>query len=498
YLPLHKELMAEVLSSNYTVFENRHLKRKDGKIIPIDFTTLHSEANGRHVIQGIVRDKSELRAMEEELEVVVQTDALTGLLTRSALAEELGRTFQSYRENGKKFAYFTVDIDHQKEINDAFGRAVGDQAIKEVANRLRSRLPEAIIGRTGGDEFGIICLTCTTASSVKMVGETLLEVFKRGITLDKTIYHLSVSIGGTLVRERTKDVDELVGEADAAVLESKTNIRGQFVLYKKGMLGKIQERAGIRDDLARAVEEDEFVPHFQPILNLSTGKLVGLEALIRWQHPKMGLMSPGGFIDIAEDTKLIIPMGLSMLEKAATQLCRWRRSRKIDRDVRLSINLAPTQFRSETLEQDLIGILEKTGFPANRLELEITERLLELDFGDLDQRLSRLRKAGIAIVMDDFGTGFASFHNLSRMPLDKLKIPREFVRDFTDNRAHREIVRAIATMAKTLEIDAIIEGIETEEQNSLAQQLGCRFGQGFLFCKPKSSRDMSSWLKSEK
>ncbi|MDX1580175.1 MAG: EAL domain-containing protein, partial [Alphaproteobacteria bacterium] len=482
-------------SRDRLVFEKEgEVLHRNGHLVPVTCYTISSTVSGRKVLQGFFRDRSEVQQVNEKLRELSERDSLTKVLNRSAFSERLQEHFSTLAE-GEAFGFIILDVDHQKEINDGFGRDFGDEVLKRMARRLRQSMPNAILGRTGGDEFSLILPDSKTSDGLERAALRLQDSLSRTYNVRDHTIRATVSLGGTVARGSMENIDELLGEADGALTDAKMQGRNIYRAFSRDLSERFKDRAALRQELRQAIDNREFVAHLQPQFDISSGDLVGLEALARWSHPERGLVGPGEFISLAEGSDLILPLGALVFEDAVRQFKSMRGLGLLGEQVKMAVNLAPTQFRAGDLEDELLRITNEAGIAPKLIELEITERLLEYEVDNVLARMERLQDQGFSFVLDDFGTGFASFHNLDRLPLSKLKIPREFIKDIETNTTHRHFVRIIAEMSQELALDVVAEGIETEAQANMAMKSGCRFGQGFLFARPMSAEQLPDFLR---
>jgi diguanylate cyclase (GGDEF)-like protein len=387
-----------------------------------------------------------------------------------------------------------IDLDRFKNINDSLGHDFGDKLLQEVANRLRGALRESdIVARLGGDEFVVLVEGWFEAADLSAIGEKILQAVSRPILLDGQEYELTTSIGISTYPQHGTNGQDLLRHADVAMYRAKDLGKNNFQFYAELMDFNSVDHLRMESALRRALARDEFRLHYQPIINLATGYLVGMEALIRWQHPVDGLLPPNDFISIAEESGLIVPIGEWVLRTACAQNRFW-----LDKGygpIRVSVNLSARQF-----QPNLIGIvtrvLEETGLPAQLLELEITESMVMQNPDQAVRLLNELRDMGIALSIDDFGTGYSSLTYLKRFPIDSLKIDRSFISELPVDSDSAAIVRAIIQLAHSLEIHVVGEGVETQEQAGFLSEHSCDRVQGFHYSKPMPPNDFQQLIHS--
>jgi diguanylate cyclase (GGDEF)-like protein len=387
----------------------------------------------------------------------------------------------------------TVDIDDFKGINDAHGHAAGDLLLGAIAQRLRTALRSADIpARLGGDEFAVL-LEGMDARGAGAVARRVLAELRQPLVVDGAEVWPTASIG---VAATTGDLggDELMRHADIAAYEAKSQGKNRVEVFTTGMRSGALTRAAIALDLRRAVDRDELFLEYQPVVRLRNGEIVGVEALVRWRHPERGVVSPGEFIPVAEETGLIVPLGAWVLREACRQVQVWRAALAPDRPLRLSVNVSPRQMR----ERDFVGtvreIMASTGFDPTHLVLEVTEGALVDNVSEARQRLEQLRAAGVRVALDDFGTGYSSIGYLRGLPLDAVKIDRVFVAGLAGDSAARELALAVVRLVDTLGLPVIAEGVETVEEVDYVGALGVDFGQGHHFSPPIDPDRMAALL----
>jgi len=419
----------------------------------------------------------------QRLAYLAQFDSLTGLPNRGLLEDRLKQTIaQSWRRQRPAGVLF-VDLDRFKLVNDTLGHAIGDDLLREVAARLQASIRvDDTAGRISGDEFAIVLADLAGAEDAAVVAEKILDALARPFTFPDGETFVSASIGISIYPADGEDGETLLCNADMAMYQAKKASRNSYQYFTEQMNERSVAKLQLNTDLRHAVERREFMLHYQPKVDLATGRLVAMEALLRWSHPQRGTVSPADFIPALEDSGLILPVGEWVLDEACAQLVRWQRLGLAP--VPVAINLSAKQFRRPDLDAGIQRTLEKAGIPARLIELEITESSLAEDPEDAVRQLENLRAAGIRISIDDFGTGYSSLAYLTRLPLSALKIDRSFVRDCHTNALSASIVRAVINMAHNLSLTVIAEGVETEAQAQLLRLLGCHQAQGYFFGKP--------------
>jgi diguanylate cyclase (GGDEF)-like protein/PAS domain S-box-containing protein len=472
----------------------------DGELPVLAQFLAHRDPDGGVAFySAVMRDISERKAFEARLEHQATHDPLTGLPNRTLLLDRLTVALARARRHGTRLAVLFCDLDQFKVINDSRGHPFGDRLLRDIAARLRSALrPEDTVARFGGDEFVVLTEDLGSEEDAIALGRRIQEVLAERFDVDGTEVFLGTSVGIAYHRPRSGDADgepqdgsravgslpspeSLLREADTAMYRAKERGRGGIVVFDETLRSRTLRRLEIETDLRRALERGELVLHFQPVVDLATGTIRHLEALVRWHHPQRGLLVPVDFVSIAEDSGLIVPIGAWILEAACHQLGEWRARGVARTDLGVSVNLSGRQFSDPTLPDRLAAVLSATGLPPGTLTLEITESLL-MDDVELSQALlGRLKDLEVRVAVDDFGTGYSSLSYLRSFPVDELKIDRSFVSGLGPAGGDEAIVAAVVRLAESLGLDTVAEGVETEAQRQQLLRLGCRFGQGHRF-----------------
>ena len=464
----------------------KRYRRKDGSYVWVEISFSRTRALATGGPSGWVaslRDISARKEAEQQITHMALHDALTGLPNRLLFRDRLNQELVNARRYGGSFAVVACDLDRFKAVNDTLGHPAGDKLLRIVADRLVSVVRNVdTVARLGGDEFAIILSWLDEPQAVSAAAERIIEVVGLPIDLDGTTACIGISIGIAMGTVETEDADALFKNADIALYRAKAAGRNTLSFYEPGMDGVVADRSALERDLSNAVREGGFVLHYQPILNLAAHEPSGFEALIRWQHPTRGMVSPADFIPLAEDTGLIVPLGAWTLQEACREAAGW------PGDLRVAVNVSAIQFQKSGFEQAVLGALAGSGLAPQRLELEITESILVADAEAVITCLHRLRALGVRIAMDDFGTGYSSLSYLRRFPFDKIKIDRSFIRDIADPDA-AAIVRAIVGIGTQLGASITAEGVETDEQLARVRQEGCAEVQGFYFSQPLPAKD---------
>ncbi|GJE42246.1 bifunctional diguanylate cyclase/phosphodiesterase [Methylobacterium soli] len=447
--------------------------------IPVRVIARRTTIKAKPHIVVAVRDQRERLRAEAEMHRLAHHDALTGLANRHQFNQTLAARLSSRRGEDGTFALLLLDLDRFKLVNDTLGHAMGDALLRRVAHRLQRALSEDdLVARLGGDEFAVIKGGGTDLPGLQALAERVNDILARPFLIDGHILNVGTSIGIALAPSDGCTPNLLMGNADLALYGAKEDGRGRYRMFEASMNARIQARRSLELDLRRAIARQEFALYYQPQVDARTGTYDGAEALIRWRHPERGLVSPADFIPLAEETGLIGILGEWVLRTACTEALAW------PEHLTVAVNLSPVQFRDARLAATIRNILAETGFPAARLELEITEGSLLQDEQRTLSILRELRALGIRISMDDFGTGYSSLSYLSRFPFDKIKIDQSFVRRTPHDKDSAAIVRAIAMLGASLGMKTTAEGVETDVQSNFIAGQGCDQLQGYLISRP--------------
>jgi diguanylate cyclase (GGDEF)-like protein len=442
-----------------------------------------------------VMDDTERKRMEEQLVHDAFHDALTGLPNRALLLDRAEQRLDHARRSPGMFALFFIDLDRFKTINDSLGHTVGDALLVQAAEAMVRAMGDCCtLARLGGDEFVVLVDEITDESDALELAQTLQHAVAGPFTVDGLDIAATASIGVVVDEGAYPDAETMLRDADTAMYRAKASGRAQCALFDEAMHETARKRLDLEMDLNRALGGDQLVAFYQPIVCLRTGRITGFEALLRWLHPERGLISPGDFIPVAEETGLIVPIGLDVLEQACTQAQAWRRLREDLGELMMSVNLSVRQFRSPTLLEDIRGVLERTGFPGRLLKLEITESGVMEHGPRAKEIMAGLEDMGASLSIDDFGTGYSSLSYLPRFPFHSLKVDRSFVMRMhePDNLG---IVQTIVALAHDMDKEVIAEGVETEAMLAVLREMGCEYAQGFLFAKPLPPEEAQTLLE---
>ncbi|HEX8068984.1 MAG TPA: EAL domain-containing protein [Pyrinomonadaceae bacterium] len=437
-----------------------------------------------------VQDITDRKLAEERLQHDAFHDALTGLPNRAMFLDHLRLAIaRRSRREALGFAVLYLDVDRFKVINDSLGHPVGDQLLVSLARRLESCLrPGDTVARLGGDEFILLVEDLHDESEAITVAERIQKQLQVPFDLNGREIFATVSIGIASSWTSYNDPEDIVRDADTAMYRAKQSGKARHELFDGEMHARATSVLQLETDLRHALERQEFFIHYQPIVSLDDFKLRGFEALVRWQHPVRGFISPADFIPIAEETGLIIPLGEWVLRESCLQMERWQTIFASDPPLFVAVNLSGKQFIQQDLIKNVARILEETKINAQCLKLEITESMVMDNVDQATEMLKQLRALGLKLSIDDFGTGYSSLSYLHRFPINTLKIDRSFVTRMADNNENKEIVRTIVTLAQTLGMDVVAEGVETQEQLMMLRMLGCENGQGYFFSKPVDAK----------
>jgi len=472
------------------------LRKRNGEIFWARMSASLIEVEGQQCVLTFARDISEAKAAEDEIRSLAFYDSLTGLPNRRLLAERLRQSISASTRSHRKGALLFIDLDGFKMLNDTLGHKTGDMLLQEVARRLSACVRDAdTVARWGGDEFVVILeelseVSEEAAAQAKIVAEKILAAVRRTYQLGGRDCLSASSIGITVFGDRKCSIDDILQQADIAMYHAKAAGRNTLRFFAPSLQSAINARAAMEDDLRRALKNREFVLFYQPQVDGS--RVVGAEALIRWNHPSRGLLAPGNFISLAEETGLILPLGAWVLESACTQIAEWA-ARKETAHLTVAVNISARQLRQADFVEQVLAILYRTGANPQNLKLELTESMLVDNVEDVIAKMSILKSHGLRFSLDDFGTGYSSLSYLKRLPLDQLKIDLVFVRDILVDVTSGAIAQTIISLSKVMGLSVIAEGVETEEQRDFLASLGCHTFQGYLVTRPLPLPEFELW-----
>ncbi|WP_424627209.1 putative bifunctional diguanylate cyclase/phosphodiesterase [Bradyrhizobium sp. SYSU BS000235] len=466
----------------------RHLKA-DGSEIEVLTFGRRVPFNDRDAFLVSAVDITERRKAEARVAFMAHHDALTGLPNRVLFQERLQSDLARTKQIDKRIAVLCIDLDLFKHVNDSFGHPMGDRLLKMVAERLGTNLRATdLVARLGGDEFAMILEMDSSPNEVSQFAARLIDRLSEPYSIDSLEIVIGASVGIAISPGDGKTGEDFLRNADMALYRAKSEGGGVHRFFEKDMDRAAQKRRDMELDLRYALANDEFELHYQPLIDVSENRIVAFESLVRWNHPKKGMISPADFIPVAEDIGLIVQLGEWVLKEACEQAAQW------PKDIKVAVNLSPVQFRSRNLVPAVIGALARSGLSPFRLELEITESIFLAETEANLATLHQLRELGVRISMDDFGTGYSSLSYLRSFPFDKIKIDRSFVRDLADRSDCAAIIRAISGLGRSLNISTTAEGVETEDQLDALRAEGCTEVQGFLFSAARPASEISELI----
>ncbi|WP_339165227.1 EAL domain-containing protein [Siminovitchia sp. FSL W7-1587] len=473
------------------------LQAANGKVIFAE-TKISAITNEGGLIKKLLfatRDMTDRKNWEQKIYHLAYHDTLTDLPNRRLFMNNLDKAISSLNKQ-EKLAILFIDLDRFKYINDSFGHDMGDYILIEAAQRIKQALRSTdLVARLGGDEFTVILPQIEDVEMVKAIAEKIQQKFKEPIQIPGEQLYLSCSIGIALYPENGRNADDLLKRADTALYTVKERGRSGFALFKHEMEEKSLERIMLENELTKAVKEEQFHLDYQPKLDFSNNELIGMEALVRWNHPELGMIPPNKFIPIAEETGLIIPIGEWVIREACKQNKSWQDLGYPP--LTISVNISVRQLEQTNLLGTIQQILAETGLDPQWLEIEVTESILS-DLENAADILQKIRDFGVQISIDDFGTGYNSFSYIKHLPIDTVKIDSTFVRDIQNSEESQAIIEAILVLARTLGINVVAEGVESKSQLHFLEKEGCNQGQGYLFSKPVASDVFERYLKERK
>lgn len=471
------------------------LERADGGYRTAEVTV--TDLRGDPSVMGLVlnmRDITDRKRLEDDLRHQVLHDDLTGLGSRVQFTHQLEHALSTERRPGASVAALFIDLDDFKNINDSLGHAAGDQVLVEISSRLQGRLRlHDRAARFGGDEFAVLLTDVYSESDVTLVADRIVEELSRPVDLMGHEVRLGVSVGIAIDDDGTQSPEDLLRAADVAMYDAKAKGKGRWAVFEAEMADQTVERFEISNSLAAAIDNDELMVYFQPILDLGSGRTAGVEALVRWNHPVRGMVNPGSFIPLAERNGLIVPLGRSVLQKSVAQVAEWRQQ---GHDIYASVNISPVQLQRDGIVHEVLEIVDDAGLERNAVVLELTESALINDFELVVARIDALRAAGLRVAIDDFGTGYATLRYADEFSADILKIDQTFVSRL-ESQDDSTIVSTVLSIARGMGAETVAEGIEVPEQHRRLLSLGCRLGQGYYFARPAPAEVIGELLDRE-
>jgi diguanylate cyclase (GGDEF)-like protein len=443
----------------------------------------------------LVREVEERKLLEEQLTHQAFHDALTGLANRALFIERVEQAVRKNQQHDETMAVIFVDLDDFKTINDTLGHEAGDALLKEAARRLSLCLRgEDTAARLGGDEFAVLL---EHSSDAERVAQRILEALQSPMRIGDHVVAVAASLGIALGGPEIELASTVLANADIAMYAAKSKGKGHYAVFAPGMQEAAETRMRLRAGLHRALEEGQFTVHYQPIMNLKTRQCAGAEALVRWNHPEVGLISPANFIPVAEESGFIYELGCFVLNRATTTAAGWQHADS-DRALSISVNVSARQLQNANIVGDVKDALSKSGLRPELLVLEVTESVLMVDPERVAAKLTELRDLGVGIAIDDFGTGCSSLGYLKRLPVDTLKIDKSFLDGLEEGPENSALARAVIKLGATLSLDTVAEGIETPGELELLIDLGCNYGQGYLFSRPLDEESIEQFLASSR
>jgi len=444
-------------------------------------------ANGHDLLNEITQRK------QSELYYLAHYDSLTGLPNRMLFTDRLNQACREASRKGRLVGLMFVDLDRFKQVNDSLGHGVGDLLLRAVAERLQQCARDCdTVARLGGDEFAVLMDGVSGIHDVDSVAQRIVDCMQQSFALNEHQVFITASIGVALYPKDDTDIGNLLAKADAAMYDSKSNGRNGYRNYVPGLSMYSFDHMSLETGLRSALDNHELLLFYQPQINLITNQVVGAEALIRWQHPVRGLLSPAQFIQIAEDSGLIVSIGSWVIREACRQLSAWKAEGLPC--LRMSINVSALQFRQESFCDVLKNILDETQVDPGHIELELTESIVMHHAANVLDTLIEIKNTGVLLAIDDFGTGYSSLSYLRRFPIDRLKIDQSFIREIQNMPVNESIVRAIAALAKSLSLGIVAEGTETEAELAILKACACDEAQGYHFLPPVSAADFIAWV----
>jgi diguanylate cyclase (GGDEF)-like protein/PAS domain S-box-containing protein len=480
-------------------FETVRLRKGDKRIdVSVTISPI-KDATGRIIgASKVARDITQRLESHARLQHLAHYDPLTGLPNRALLADRMEIAIGNAARYSNKLALLFIDLDRFKLVNDSLGHEIGDKLLKAVAERMQGSVRHTdTVSRLAGDEFIVLLSQIKAEEDAARVAGKLIVVLSKPYRIEEHELTLSASIGISIYPDHGSESGILLRNADASMYSAKEAGRSQYQFYSESLTARAAERLNLEHELRCAIERNEMFTVYQPQIELATGRVVGVEALMRWGHPKRGIVLPSSFIQVAEESGLILPLGECILRESCRTVYQW--SQRHGFDGRIAVNISAVQFRQDDFTDTLLRPLAETGLAAERLELEVTENLVTSVTHGVDavaKKMQSLDKLGIKIAIDDFGTGPSSLSYLRQFHVDRLKIDKSFTRELSRSPEARTIVQAIIAMGRSLGLRVSAEGVETAEQEKMLRDLGCEEAQGYLYAKPMGEADFEGWLKA--
>jgi len=470
--------------------EEYRLIAKDGSVVWVREEAVETRdyAGEPQYWQGVIFDITERKNLEEELQHRALHDTLTGLPNRALFSDRLRHAVDRTRRETGKIAVLLMDLDDFKLVNDSLGHRAGDELLVDVGGRLLASLRTAdTAARLGGDEFAVLLENLADVGEAERVAERILDTLRPPFALGEreTLVTASIGIAFDDTTATNQGPEELMRDADVAMYRAKRSGKARYALFEESMSAKVMERLELIDDLLRALAREELALRYQPKVSLATGRIVGFEALLRWEHPERGLLLPEGFVPLAEETDLIVPIGRWVLREACHQARAWQQRYPCDPPLVVCVNLSAKQLRDPALFRDVHQVIRESGLEPSGLDLEITESVAMEDASATAATLEELHALGVRVIIDDFGTGYSSLSRLESFPVDYIKVDRSFVSRLEEETGARVLVKAMIDLAHALGLEAIAEGVETAGQLERLREMGCDLAQGYYFSRPQ-------------
>jgi diguanylate cyclase (GGDEF)-like protein/PAS domain S-box-containing protein len=486
-----KKLTSKLTAGSPIARESRY-QRKDGSTFPVEIRMGPIDINGRRHLLSLVRDVTERKEMQDHIQHLAYHDSLTNLPNRAMFNRHLSHAIDQAGRHGKSLAVLFIDLDRFKYVNDTLGHDAGDRLLQEMSRRLSNALHGDLVARLGGDEFVVLLEDINDSEHVSHVAQKILTALVQELPLNGQRIHITASIGVSIFPEDGEDEFALMKHADIAMYRAKDRGKNNFQFYSAYMSQHAAKMLALESSLRRAIEREELVLYYQGKVETRTGRISGVESLVRWKHPELGLLSPDQFIPLAEETGLIVPLSKWVLREACKQVCEWQRQNLPPLNV--AVNLSARQFVDDRLLDDTAQTLRELGMDPTLLELEITESMMMHNPERTIQILHGLKAMGIRIAIDDFGIGYSSLSHLRQFPIDIIKIDRSFIQDVPGDPADEAITEAIIAMGKSLKITVVAEGVEKIEQLQFLSDRSCEEIQGYFFSKPLPAKEFTKLL----
>jgi diguanylate cyclase (GGDEF)-like protein/PAS domain S-box-containing protein len=476
------------------------VRTKDGRIIPLSLSAspIIDESGATVGLSSIGEDISERKALEERLHHQAFHDPLTGLANRALLKDRLDHALNRQARSGGLLGVVLLDLDDFKAINDSLGHRAGDELLISLAERLRACTREAdTLARLGGDEFAILLEDLENPDDASVLAQRIVAAMASCFTFEGQSFPVSASLGVAVAEAGLATLDDVIRDADVAMYLTKSTAKGGFTLFEPGMHLAVKQRLRLKADLAKALGTDQLSLHYQPIIDLPTGEIVGVEALARWEHPDLGMVSPAEFIPVAEESGLIVPLGMWVLETACQDVQTWQRVDGASPSLRLSVNVSGRQLEHPEFVDNVRRLIDRLDFEPRQLVLEITETVLVSKADESIEKLHELKALGVQLAIDDFGTGYSSLSSLQCLPVDIVKIDRSFISQLDGHGEQADLARAVLGLGRTLHLEIVAEGVESGAQATELRRLECNLAQGYYFARPTDQATVVGLLRRD-